>query len=127
MFNHIIDSYAVYYAKTQYKKRSTQILSNMTQIVLKEFLQELKRQIKESEDVINPIKPELVHISPKLREARHQYFVTKELEVEIAVTSKTEGGGQLDLFVVQLGSKVERQEIHRVKIKMNKQGHRFRK
>jgi len=97
----------------------------MPEISLKDFLIEVKRQIKESEDIITPIDQKLKPTPPNPQEQREQYFVTQELEIEIAVTSNAQVKGGINLYVVQVGGEAKSQEIHRIKIKMIKQGHRF--
>jgi len=97
----------------------------MPEIQLRDFLIEVKNQIKESEDIINPVQGIYERLAPSTSEAREQYFYTQEVEVEIALTSDRSTDAGVDLYVVKGGRKVKEQNVHRVKIKMIKQGHKF--
>ena len=99
-------------------------MGDIKEIQLKEFLEWIKKEIRESEDVLPQLKSTFETSVPKT-ESRELFFKTKEVEVEVTVGVTKKGKAGIQAWVLQLGGEGESHNTHRIKIKLEAAGYKF--
>jgi hypothetical protein len=100
-------------------------LEESREIELNEFLNWLKKEIKESEDESTVREPEYKDYVPNIKESRELFFRTTELEVELSVCVTGTKKAGIQAWVLQLGQEKKTENIQKIRVKLVSQGHKF--